>query len=457
MRCFFCLAIVLCSLTGVLAQDTLYQGKTVKQWTELLKSMEPRTRLNAVAALQEAGAEAAPAVGALAKLLKDTYPNIRRGAAQTLAGLGEAAAPAAGPLGLALGDSDPGVRQLAGQALKEVGDKAMPALAEMLKDKEVSVRMLGLRAFEGLELTTPAAIDALCLVTIKDASAAVRRSAVMVLSKAGEAGKDAVPILREVLRDKDAGVRAAAASAILAIGKEHAGEFTKVFKDPNPAVRLNALQALVSVAEDLDAPAVAAMRSLIEDEDVKVRQTAVLGLAALGTKARELGGGKEVLTALTKLFQDKNATVRRAAVFALGKVGLDDKKEIILLAEGLKDKDTEVRGMTVQALAQYSHEEAPSEWRQFVMTHVAEALKDKDRRVQLAAAKALVDETTYAVPALLKLVETGQGSARVMAATVLGEIGADAADAVPALQKLSKEGPLEARQAAQLALKKIQP
>src|SRR5207245_1063219 len=119
-------------------------------------------------------------------------------------------------------------------------------------------------------------------------------------------------------------------------------------------------------------------------------QVAVWTLGTLGGKTRELGGGPGAVKGLLKLLGDKDLSVRQLAVAALGKIGLDDKAHITALAAGLKDSNFMVRGMTVEALSQYSHDEAPEEWRQHVIGHVAEALKDKDRRVQNMAGKMLI-------------------------------------------------------------------
>jgi HEAT repeat protein len=249
----------------------------------------------------------------------------------------------------------------------------------------------------------------------------------------------------------------AAAVTLLSLSKENTTVFAKVLNEKSPGVRLTSAQALASLGEELDETGAVALVQLLGDRDVKVRQVAVVGLMQMGTKARELGGGKAVLTGLVKLLEDKEPMLRRVVVVALGKVGLDDKEEVAMLAGGLKDNDAETRALTVQALAQYSHDDVPAEWRQNVLTHVAEGLKDKDRRVQLIAAKLLVGEGAVAVPGLTKVLTTGQGNALVWAARVLGEIGAEAAPAVPALEKLAKEGAsTEIRQAARAALKAIQ-
>src|SRR5262249_50772754 len=157
---------------------------------------------------------------------------------------------------------------------------------------------------------------------------------------------------------------------------------------------------------------------------------------------------------LFKTTRDKETGVRQTAVYALGQVGLDNEDDLKALAQALKDAQPSVRALTVQALAQYSNDDVPAEFRAAALSHVAEAIKDRDRRAAWPAANILVSEKTHAVPGLVRLVETATGFPRILAAQVLGEIGEDAKDAVPALQKMSREGTADNRQAALLALQK---
>src|SRR5437763_6626680 len=76
------------------SKEATFAGKTVQEWTGLLKATDPRMRLQAALAVGEAGDEARPAVKALTGALKDTYVAVRIAAAKTLSGLGPHAAPA---------------------------------------------------------------------------------------------------------------------------------------------------------------------------------------------------------------------------------------------------------------------------------------------------------------------------------------------------------------------------
>lgn len=436
------------------AQDAIVRGRTVKEWMQGLKSVDPRVRFWSLQALGEAGGEAAAATASAARLLKDAHPQIRRESAKVLAAIGPEAASAAPALAAALGDADAGVRQIAAGALAELGDKAMPALIEALKSKETSVRLGALGAMEGME-PHPETTRAVILAT-KEGIPATRRAAVAVLAKYGASDPDAQETLVALLRDKDLGLRQAAAAALIGAGKESQPHFLKASDDPNPAVRLLCLQALAQLGDDLEEAGVLAFRKALDHPDARLRQQAASALGGLGVKARDLGGGPKLADRLFELAaQDKELTVRRAAAWALGQIGIDSPEEVLRLAQGLKDADPSVRSLTVQALGQYLHDETPAEWREPLISALAEGLKDRDRRVQNAAADLLSKQGEAALGPLTKLVETGGGTARMFAAYLLGEIGANAAAAAPALEKMVREGSPESRSIAQQALQKI--
>jgi vesicle coat complex subunit len=185
---------------------------------------------------------------------------------------------------------------------------------------------------------------------------------------------------------------------------------------------------------------VLALRKALGDDDLKVRQTAALGLANVGARARELGGGKELFDTIASLLKDKDAPLRRTAAYALGQIGSDDPAEFKSLAAALKDTDAMVRSYAVQALGKYAKDVFA---------------EDADRRVQFLAAQTLTQQKFDAVEALTKVVEEGKGMQRLWAAAILGEIGPGVFDAIPALEKMAKDSNADARRVAMAALQKI--
>lgn len=436
------------------AQEQTYQGRTVKEWRVALKNADPRVRVIAALALGEAGGDAAPAIPELAYSLQDANLFVRRAAAKTLYGLGADAGPAVNFLTRALGDADSVVRQLAADALTGIGERAVPPLVEALKDKDYKVRALAAYVLDGMGERGSEAAAALSEAA-KDPQALVRQAALSALAKIGPAARIALPALVDALRDKSIAVRNTAAVALIGIGKETIPAFAKALQDKNPEVRATAAQALGNLRDSLDANAVAALSKALTDENAQVRQLAAGCMAVLGVQARELVGRETVVVPLLKMLGDSSLRVRQTAVLALGQVGLDEDKDIEALAAGMVDADVYVRMLTVQALAQYTHDEAPADWRHRVLTAIARGLNDQDRRVQSTAAQTLMSEKKYSVPGLVGLLHKGKTPTRILAAAVLGEIGPEAADAVPALEEMSRESTALGKQAATFALARI--
>jgi HEAT repeat protein len=439
------------SAQSAFAQDT-YQGKTVKEWTLALKSKNPQERLQALAGLSEAGADAAPAVDEMIKLFKDSYLNVRRAAVKVVSAIEHERVPAA--LGQALRDSDGAVRQIAAKGLCDLPNgKGQKALVEALDDKEPNVRILALAALDSMEGIGKEMLAAVGKA-MKDTNLSVRRAAMLILARRAADDPDARPFLAQALRDKDKSIRGAAAQILTDAGKEVVAELVQVAKEGDATARALALQALGAVGEELKEDGLAALAKGLEDGDARVRQAALNGFGQLKGKARELGG-QGVFRDIAKLMNDKEVPVRRAALVALGNIGVANADEVRKIAGGLKDSDYWVRGLAVQALGSCLAEGTAEEIVTAVLTPVTTALRDSDTRVQNAAAQILVREEKRSVPLLIPLVEKGQGKQRLWAATILGEIGAAAADAVPALQKMSKDTSLQTRQAAMAALQKI--
>jgi HEAT repeat protein len=419
MRWF--LASLACALLAhsAVAQDTTYQGKTVKQWTAQLKHPDMRFRFQALLALKEAGSDAEPAVGDIAKLLKDPVPSVRRAAVQVLAGLDNAAIP--GALGQAMRDVDPGVRNAAAKGLTELGDKGQEVLLEAMADKDSAIRLLALNALDSMDGPSKEVIKAIGQA-VKDASPAVKKRALFILAQRVADDPEARPFVAQALRDKDQKLRTLAAQALVGAGAEVAEDLVKAAKEGDAGTRLIALQALGALGEELPKEGLTALVGGLEDSDAKVRQAAAAGIGQLKAKARERAG-PGLFKDLAKLAADKEVTVRRAAVFAMGSIGVADADEVNKISEALKDKDVYVRGFAAMALGNCANEDAAEEIATAALTHLAMALRDTDNRVGSMAAGVLIREEKRSVPVLIPIVEKGMGKQRLWAAQILGEIG----------------------------------
>jgi len=142
----------------------------------------------------------------------------------------------------------------------------------------------------------------------------VSSEAVVALHKIDPQGTEVVPVVNNMLMNKDDTVRWRGALAATLIGPPARGSMKRL---------LEALQ---------------------KDSNTEVRRTAAGALAALQT------GGAEMVSALSAALKDESKFVRMAAARALGDLGLAAQAALPALKFALKDADAEVRQYADAAL-----------------------------------------------------------------------------------------------------------
>lgn len=227
------------------------------------------------------------------------------------------------------------------------------------------------------------------LEDLKSKDLAVRQQAVVALEKAGGGGKPAVKPLLEVLKDRSEAAPAVQLrkGAVKALAKSAAtlpsdwqdslaANLRLSIKDPNPEVRLLALDAMARTGK-IAIPLVA---DCLSEQDPAVRIKAAEILAKMGPDARNtvpalldaarradlttrvaLAGhlvkldpvNDAVIPILIDAFKTSDAGVRKAAAVALGEMGKFAFKaaEVPLYEVATKDKDEQVRDAATDALA----------------------------------------------------------------------------------------------------------
>lgn len=221
----------------------------VDQLVKALDSVDKDSRVRAAERLASLGAEAKPAGDALAKkAVKDPEAEVR---AWAIAALSELGPKYRSVLFRGLRDKDGTVRQVAARVIGEhrpVSEAATRRLRDALKDPDRGVRVasarslvcIGVTSTEVLAVLVEAAnhadwlglaridaIETLGLLDIrgvptltellKDKRADVRAAAAAALGQVGPAARSAIPLLEDVLRDKDEDVRASALAALARI------------------------------------------------------------------------------------------------------------------------------------------------------------------------------------------------------------------------------------------------
>jgi hypothetical protein len=170
-----------------------------------------------------------------------------------------------------------------------------------------------------------------------------------------------------------------------------------------------------------------AVRTLTEPAD---RAALISGLGRAGAQVQA------AVTAVhsrvkAEVLTDATEEVRTAGLNALTLLGPRARTEVPALIASLRDELTDVRIAAARALG-----EAGPDAREAIPTLIPLTQYDPDPRVRAEAAAALwrIDRRpTRIVPTLLAVLGQTDEVARWVAADCLGEIGPDAADAVPAL------------------------
>ncbi len=199
-------------------------------------------------------------------LLKDSDWVVRREAVVTLGEMADERCVA--PLAKALRDGDWQVREAAVEALASVGSPAVEVLIKLLRDWEVrkaAIQALGkikdervldplvsqLRIDEFREDATTALTEvgkpavSRLVVALKDKDEFVRKQAVIILGRIGDA--EAIDSLIELLHDPDWYVRLTAAAALESIHDERGREAIKpLMKDPDLVVRMRVERILAA-------------------------------------------------------------------------------------------------------------------------------------------------------------------------------------------------------------------
>lgn len=173
----------------------------------------------------------------------------------------------------------------------------------------------------------------------------------------------------------------------------------------------------------------------------ELQRWAALALAAIGPDA------KEAVPALIGTLQSKNAKVRAYSAHALGEIGPAASAAAVPLIDVITDKDAVVRREARDALRRI---DAPDE---VVLPHIAKILSTAEPGDAAAAVMTLAELGEAAVPGLCKALENEDTC--YWAALTLGEIGAEAAGAVPHLGKLLDNPSPEVRMQAIMALGEI--
>jgi HEAT repeat protein len=188
---------------------------------------------------------------------------------------------------------------------------------------------------------------------------------------------------------------------------------------------------------------IAALIAALKDEDVLVRLGCASVLGNLGTS------GVEAMPALIEVLGDVESRVAKMAGEALVKMR---PHSVGPLAKALGSDQANVRLQAAQAL------EAIGPEAKHAVPALAKLLNTdgEESTVRIKVAQALVRIGEPSVPSLVEALKHAKEEVRLLAATALGEIGADAKPALPALRKAADDPVEDVRRAAADAIRLIE-
>jgi len=379
---------------SVCGQDASPDGPDVKSLLDRLRSEKAEEQIEAVVQLGALGPYAQSAIDPLVDLLKIENPALRYECIVALGQIGPMAHDSADSLTRFL-KSDTELLQSAGlESLRRIGTASPEA--------ETQIRQLSQSQNASL------AISAIrCLVMISGAD--------------NELVQKSIPRLVAALDDSRADVRNEASVTLVEIGPTVVPAVAAALSIKDPHVQLKACEILGQLGSDAASTVPDLLTHLKDDDELVVRAaTTALGKIHVDPKT--------VLPVLNALLQRKSAAVRIIAVRAIADYGPEAEDSASLMLNLLSDDSIMLRASAADALGRTG--DTSSE----VIEALVKALSDGHAAVTVNAANALSRIGTPAVPELVQ--KLADENYRRLVVEVLGEIGAGAESAVPALVEL---------------------
>ena len=224
---------------------------------------------------------------------------------------------------------------------------------------------------------------------------------------------------------------------------------TKALRDGDVQVRRNAARSLGAAQTDLE-PVVSGLGELLVDDE-----TRAAGVEALSKLAEH---SETAVSLMIALLSHTNDDVREGVAQSLGNAGPNAKGALPKLAELTRESNErrlQVRYQAAEALWKIDHQAYA------ILPFRLAALRSPEELARWAAASFLGEagaQAEAAVPALIEMLEKDPSNRlKGEAANALGKIGPGAKSAVPALRLAALQEDTDIRDAAREALKKIEP
>jgi HEAT repeat protein len=476
--------------------EPTYAGRGLRGWTARLDDPNPFQRAAAARALGAIGPDARASVPDLIRTLGDDDSSVRTEAAMALGRIGPAAAAAAPEMLATLRQASYFDSGMIGPSLAGLGPAAVPLLLEATRDRAGNARSESIRALRLIGPGARAALgrleelardpkdpdrveaafglwsvahspEAISLLAdaLADQNEYARTAAAVYLGSVGPEAKPAVPALIRVLSDRRFTVRGGSATALGKIGAEAKDAIPAILHAPGPAGPGATTFAIPAAA--IGPAAVPALIEGLGDPDDGPRWTAAEALGRIGPRAQA------AVPALTRMSTSANLTDRVIAATALWRIARDNRVVPLLVeaARPADGRDLGNRYAALDALAEIgpaAAEAVPALIKQLAVENDINAYKVVDALGKIGPAAGAAIEPLERISAhsqneslrmsanlalwrmtkgekglgaLIKELKDGDNMAKDSALMTLGQIGREAAPAVPTIAELLRNNP----------------
>jgi HEAT repeat protein len=295
---------------------------------------------------------------------------------------------------------------------------AIPELTKLLKDEHLAVRFKSATALAKIDRQLGKTVVPMLCEGAKQGGALDRAQAVQLLGQMGADAKDGCETLLESLNDPDANVRHFASQALNQIGEAAIPTVQAALAHKDVTLRRQAAETLGRMGARAK-PAAPALTELLKDDDRLTRVKAAQALWWIDQRVAV------VIPVLAESMQDKDVTVRRAANTALYQIQPRPKEALPAFLAALKDEDALMRVQSAQAVWEIDHKADE------VMPALLDVLKhSKDQMIAMNQALLVLGlmgaEAKEAVPALIEILQTPNTPFMYQVSNALGQIGASA-------------------------------
>ena len=278
--------------------------------------------------------------------LTDPVPAVREHTASAIARMGEKGRPAADPLWTLAADPDGFVRGAAYDALREIRPESSRPYAALLAHKDARVRDHASEHAADFPKLPPDAAGDLAKV-LKDRNAQVRAAAATALVPLGPAARPALDnllaALPEAELDDEGSIRSVyfpILRALAAIGEPAVEPLTGLLEDPSPAVRWQAAHVLGMIGK----PAAAAIPKLekrFADDSGPVVAECVWAFVRLG------GDAAKAAPLIEAALKTDEKETKVAVLQLVGRLGPAGQKFTAQIFPLLSDEDDDIRRAVV--------------------------------------------------------------------------------------------------------------